>query len=55
MAWIQETIDDYHLNQSVLSRFLKDKFGNYDFKIKVGQPIMSLRRLRCLTWTSAWQ
>ncbi|KAK4544431.1 hypothetical protein LTR36_004322 [Oleoguttula mirabilis] len=49
MPWKQETIDDYHLSPNVLSKFLKGKFGNYDFRIKRGNDAYTFLAPRPLT------
>ena len=38
-GWVKDTIDQYRLTPEIISGFLKDKWGNYDFCVVVSiQP-----------------
>lgn len=38
-GWVLDTIDHYRLTPAIISGFLKQKWGNYDFAVVVGsQP-----------------
>ncbi|PVI06061.1 hypothetical protein DM02DRAFT_681493 [Periconia macrospinosa] len=41
MAWVYDTFDTYRLPQATLEYFLRQKFGNYDFFIRVSISAIS--------------
>ena len=37
-GWVKDTIEQYRLTPKIISEFLKDKWGDYDFRVEVLVP-----------------